>query len=86
MSQKKRQFTKEFKLQFVCEIEASKSVTQAARAHEIHLTIIGRWRKQNSQYGERAVAGNGNTYKDEARIAGLERMVGQFTMENALLR
>jgi transposase len=86
MSQKKRQFTREFKLQVVREVEAGKSIAQAAREHHIHPTLIGKWRSQNSQYGERAFAGNGNIYKDEARIAELERMVGQLTMENALLK
>ena len=86
MSQKKRQFTKEFKLQVVREIEAGKAIAQAAREHQVHPTLISRWRKQHAQYAERAFAGNGNTYKDEARIADLERMVGQLTMENALLK
>ncbi len=86
MSQKKRQFTREFKLQVVREVEAGKSIAQAAREHQIHPTLITKWRSHNSQYGERAFAGNGNTYKDEARIAELERMIGQLTMENALLK
>ena len=30
--------------------------------------------------------GNGRLYKDDARIAELERMLGQLTMENALLK
>jgi transposase len=86
MSQKKRQFTREFKLQVVREVEAGKSIAQAAREHQIHPTLIAKWRSQISKYGERALAGNGNTYKDEARIAELERMIGRLTMENALLK
>jgi transposase len=85
MSQKKRQFTREFKLQVVREVEAGKPIAQAARQHQIHPTLIGKWRSQISIYAERAFAGNGNIYKDEARIAELERMIGQLTMENALL-
>jgi hypothetical protein len=38
------------------------------------------------QYAEQAFAGNGMRYRDEARMAELERMVGQLTMENALLK
>jgi hypothetical protein len=33
-----------------------------------------------------AFTGNGQTYKDEARIADLERMLGQMTLEHALLK
>jgi transposase len=86
MSLKKREFTREFKLQLLREIEAGKSVAQASREYQIHPTMIGRWRKQLSQYADRAFAGNGHIYKDEARIAELERMIGQLTMENALLK
>lgn len=86
MSLKKREFTREFKLQILREIEAGKSVAQASREYQIHPTMIGRWRKQHAQYADRAFAGNGHLYKDEARIAELERMIGQLTMENALLK
>jgi transposase len=48
--------------------------------------LISKWQKQHHQYGEQAFAGNGHIYKDEARIAELERMIGQLTMENALLK
>lgn len=81
MSQKKRQFTMEFKLQVVREIEAGKPIAQAARDYQIHPTLIGKWRSQNSKFAESAFAGYGNIYKDEARIAELERMIGQLTVE-----
>lgn len=86
MSLKRRQFTKEFKLQIIREIEAGKAVAQAAREHQLHPNTILKWRKLHQQYAERAFSGHGQTYKDEARIAELERMVGQLTMENALLK
>jgi transposase len=86
MTLKRRQFTKEFKLQVIREIEAGKSVAQAAREHQLHPNTIIKWRKLHQQYAERAFADNGQTYKDEARIAELERMVGQLAMGNALLK
>jgi transposase len=48
--------------------------------------VLVRWRKEPLQYAERAFTGHGRLYKDEARIAELERMLGQLTMENALLK
>jgi len=48
--------------------------------------LITKWRTAHREYAERAFAGNGNRYCDEARIAELERLVGQLTMENALLK
>jgi transposase len=86
MSLKRRQFTKEFKLQVIREVEAGKSVAQAAREHQLHPNTIIKWRRLHHQYAERAFSGNGQSYKDEARIAELERMIGQLTMENSLLK
>ena len=82
----RRKFTREFKLQVLAEIAAGKSVAQAAREHQLHPTLIGRWQKQQRQYADRAFAGNGLAYTSEARVAGLERMVGRLTMENELLK
>lgn len=86
MGLKRRQFSRDFKLQVLYEIEAGKSIVQASREHQIQPSLISKWQKQRSKYQERAFGGNGNTYTYEARIAELERMVGQLTMENALLK
>lgn len=86
MGLKRRQFTRELKLQVIREIEAGKSVAQVAREYTIHPTQIRKWSQLQQRYAERAFAGNGQAYQDEARIAELERMVGQLAMENALLK
>lgn len=86
MALKRRRFTREFKLQVVRELEAGKTPAQAAREYQVHPTVLVRWRKEHLQYAERAFTGNGRLYKDEARIAELERMIGQLTMENTLLK
>ncbi len=82
----RRQFTREFKVQVLREIEAGKSVAQAAREYEVLATLICRWRKQQAQYAGRAFSGCGNGYTDAAHVAELERKVGQLTMENDLLK
>ena len=86
MSLKRRQFTREFKLQVIREIEAGKPPAQAAREHQVHPNMISQWRVQHETYAEHAFAGNGHAYTEEAKVAELERMVGQLTMENALLK
>lgn len=86
MALKRRQFTREFKLQVVHEVQAGKSLAQAAREHEVHPSTIIDWRKNHEKYAERAFQGNGRPYTDEAKIAELERMVGQQAMEIALLK
>jgi transposase len=83
---KRRQFTREFKFQVVREVEAGKSLAQVAREYQVHPTVIRRWQQEHQRHAERAFAGHGHSYKEEARIAELERMIGQLTMENALLK
>jgi transposase len=86
MGLKRRVFSKEFKEQVLLEIEAGKSLAQAAREHEVGATLLAKWRSQREQYGERAFAGHGRAYTEEARIAVLERKIGQLTMENDFLK
>lgn len=86
MSAKRRRFTKEFKLQVIREVEAGKSMAEAAREHELHPNLIRKWRHQVATYAEQAFAGNGHAYTQEAKVAELERLIGQLTIENAFLK
>jgi transposase len=86
MALRRRQFTKDFKLQVLREVEAGKPLAQAAREHELHASTILGWRKRHEQYAEHAFQGNGHSYTYEAKIAELERKVGQLTMETDLLK
>jgi transposase len=86
MTIKRRQFTKEFKLQVLRELEAGTSIAQAARQHQLHPNVIRKWRDQYARYAERAFAGNGHAYTDDAKVAELERLIGQLTVENAFLK
>jgi len=86
MSLKKRVFTKEFKLKVVHEVDAGKPAAQVAREHQLNPNTLAKWRKQYRQSQDRAFAGKGRAYTEEARVAELERMVGRLTMENDLLK
>ena len=86
MAASRRQFTREFKLQVLREVEGGKSIAQAAREHQIHPTLLTKWRTAHHTYAERAFAGNGNAYAAEAKIAELERLIGQLTVENSVLK
>jgi transposase len=82
----RRSFSKEFKLQVIRDVDSGMSIAEAARVHDIHPETVRLWRKNERKYGERAFAGNGRAYTDEAKIAQLERALGQMTLENALLK
>jgi transposase len=86
MTIKRRQFTKEFKLQVLREIEAGTSVAQAARQYHLHPNVIRKWRQQYVHYADHAFAGNGHAYTDDAKVAALERLIGQLSVENAFLK
>lgn len=86
MSRNRRKFTKEFKLQVLNEIAAGKKISQAAREHLIHETVIHRWRNEYEKNPGHVFSGNGNISSMEAKIAELERMVGRLIMENDLLK
>ncbi len=86
MSFKKREFTKEFKLKVVHEVDAGKPQAQVARQYQLNPNTLAKWRKQYRQYKDLAFAGKGKAYSEEARVAELERMVGRLTMENDLLK
>ena len=83
---KRRTYTREFKLKVLGEIEAGKSQAQAAREYQLTESAIYKWRKQLNRYQEKAFAGQGKAYTDEARLHELERMVGRLTMENDFLK
>lgn len=86
MASARRVHSKEFEIQVVREIEGGKSIPQAAREHQVHPTLIARWRSRLATYSETAYSGNGNAYTNEARIPELERLIGQLAIENAALR
>jgi transposase len=86
VSRNRRTFSREFKLQIIREVQAGKSVAEASREHEVHVNCIAKWRTQLAKYGPDAFQGNGNAYTHEAKVAELERIIGQFAAENALLK
>src|SRR5271155_5158064 len=82
----RRTFNKQFKQQILTEVAAGKPISQASREYEVSPTQIYSWQKAYAEHGEKAFAGNGNTYTQDAKIADLERKIGQLTMENELLK
>lgn len=82
----RRQFTKEFKLEVLREVEAGLSLAEASRRYEVHPNLIHKWRELYRDNGEQAFAGHGRMYREGAKIAALERKIGQLTMENDFLK
>lgn len=86
MKKTRRRYDREFKISVIAELESGKPTAQIAREHGIHPSLPSRWRDELAENPEKAFSGNGNKYKDQARIAELERMLGQLHAENELLK
>ncbi len=63
-----------------------KTLAQVSRENEIHPSLVVKWKKEYLKDPENAFSGNGRTYKEQARMAELERLVGQLYAENEFLK
>ncbi len=81
----KRKFTREFKLSVLQELE-SRSMAQLCREHSLGESLVSKWKKEYNSNPKEAFKGNGNLWKEDAKIAQCERLIGQLYAENAFLK
>jgi len=82
---KKRKYTKEFKLSILNELN-SRQVVDVCREHNLNPSMVTRWKKEFKTSPNNAFSGNGNIYKEDAKIAQYERLVGQLYAEITFLK
>ena len=82
MTKQSNFFTREFKMAILSQIEAGVPVARVARENGLHPALIARWKKEYLEDPEKAFSGPGQPYKDQARVAELERMVGKLYAKN----
>ena len=82
----RRGHTREFKISIIRELESGKNLAQLSRENNLHPTMISRWRLEYQKNPKSAFSGNGNTYKEDAKIHELERLVGKLYTENEFLK
>jgi len=82
----RRQYTRDLKIAVVRDIEMGKSLAQVSRENGIHPSLIAKWKREYFENPENAFRGNGKAYKEQARMAELERLVGQLYAENEFLK
>jgi transposase len=83
---RRRQYTRDFKIAVVREMETGKSLAEVSRENRISPSLIVKWRKEYFEDPENAFRGNGKAYKEQARMAELERLVGRLYAENEVLK
>lgn len=86
MGLKHREFTRDFKLRVIREVDLGKTLAQVARKYQLDPSQICKWRKLYRRHKDKAFAGKGHAYSDDARVAELERLIGRLTIENDLLK
>ncbi len=84
MKKTRRRHDREFKISVVAELEKTSGSDRPRTWRPSSLP--SRWRDELAENPERAFSGNGNRCKYEARIAELERLLGQAHAENELLK
>jgi transposase len=86
MPRHKPTYTKEFKLAILAQVNSGIPVAQVARENGLHPQLVFRWKNEYLEDPEKAFAGPGNPYRDQAKIAELERMVGRLYSETEFLK
>ena len=81
----RRRFTKEFKQSIIQQLDST-SQAEICREHDIHQNMLQRWKKEYESDPDDAFKGNGKLWKEKAKIAQYERLIGQLYMEIDLLK
>jgi transposase-like protein len=90
MARKQRQFSAQFKLETVLEVlKGEKPIAQICRERQVTDSLVYKWRGEFLEKAPGIFEGkvtSSQTSQTNERIAELERLIGQLTMENALLK
>lgn len=82
---KKRTYTRDFKLSVLAELQ-DKTIAQVSKKHNVHPSVIRRWRGEYREGPTKAFSGKGNLWKIEAKLAEKDRLIGQLYAENEFLK
>jgi transposase len=82
----RRKFTREVKEAAVRRVNGGQSLSEVARALEVHAADVHRWRRELQEHGERAFLGPGHKRAEESKVAELERKIGQQALEIDFLK
>ncbi len=84
---KRRQFSKEFKIEAVRLVkERGVSVVQAAKDLDVHENVLRKWVRDVSKDAQNAFPGHGQMKPEQAEIARLQKEVAKLKMERDILK
>jgi transposase len=87
MTQKRKQFSKQFKMDAVKLLtEQGYKVSEAARNLGIHHSSLRRWKKQFETNGNQAFPGKGHISPEKEELDRLRKEVKKLRMEREILK
>jgi len=86
MKRNRRRFSREYKISVLREIENGTKQAEVCRKYDLHPVLVNKWKKIYEKYPDTAFSGKGNLYKEDAKVAELERLVGKLYAENDFLK
>ena len=87
MTQKRKQFSKQFKIDAVKLVtEQGYNVSEAARNLGIHHSSLRRWKKQFETNGNQAFPGKGHMSPEKEELDRLRKEVKKLRMERDILK
>jgi transposase len=82
MAGKRRHHTPEFKAKIVLEVlKGEKTSSEICRTHKLNVNLLNRWRQELLEKAPTIFEQVDLRSEDQQRIAELERLVGQLTMQ-----
>lgn len=81
----RKQFSREFKLSVLRELEV-KRLAEVCREHDLSSATVCGWKRDYAKSPEDAFSGHGQLWKEDAKVAEYERLVGRLYAEIDLLK
>jgi transposase-like protein len=82
MSANRRQYSAEFKAKVVLQVlSGEKTSGDLCRTHKLNASVLNRWRQEFLEQAASIFERGATNNEDQQRIAELERLVGQLTMQ-----
>ncbi|TNC94061.1 MAG: IS3/IS66 family element, Orf1 protein [Rhodocyclaceae bacterium] len=81
----RRRFTKEFKTEVVQQV-GIRPAAEICREYDIQQNLLSRWKKEYEIDPGDAFQGNGKLWKEDAKLAHSQRLLGQAYMEIDFLK
>lgn len=82
MAANRRQYTAEFKAKVVLQVlTGEKTSSEICRTHKLNANVLNRWRKEFLEQAVSIFERDATGIEVEQKIAELERLVGQLTIQ-----